>query len=365
MGKYDKYVNNLRLWTQFVRPSFRGKMADFSLMYDQFVQPDAPLWIETFYAYAPGSGAGVPGELPATMNGKEISWKDGMQHSHDNFDELFLFLGSNPYDNTRLGGEVEFWLGDGENSQKFITRDPTAEWCPKGVAHNPHLFTKVDDPKYPVMEIVIAVTDRHDAERPNTRNYPIPPAFSWDKVGEEQPGKGLYSKYVHKLLLATDRISPQHRGRIAVPALMFDKNVYPAPIWVEIFHVYAGGSGIGIPSLEAPTARKLPDGSTFDMSKGNGHAHDFDELFLFLSCDPYDTLNLGGEVDTWLGEGKEAEKFTLTKASSVFVPAGVVHNPQYFRRVKRPLLMVVVAFTKDYFGAGNMRLTPLPPNFEW
>lgn len=166
MGKYDKYVNKLRLWTQFIRPSFRGKMADFSLMYDQFVQKDAPFWIETFYAYAPGSGAMVPGEMNAYMFNNEISMKEGGQHSHDTFDELFMFFGTNPHDNTRLGGEVEFWLGDGENSQKFIGRTPVAEWCPRGVAHNPHLFTKVDNPKYPIMEVVIAVTPTHDADRP-------------------------------------------------------------------------------------------------------------------------------------------------------------------------------------------------------
>lgn len=364
MGKYAKYVNNLRLWTQFVRPSFRGKMADFSLMYDQFVQPDAPLWIETFYAYAPGSGAMVPGELNSFMNGKEMSGKEGGQHSHDNFDELFLFLGSNPHDNTRLGGEVEFWLGDGDKSQKFIAREPMAEWCPRGVAHNPHLFTKVDDPKYPIMEIVIAVTNRHDAERPNGKRYPLPSAFSFDKVGQDQPGRGLYSKYVHKLLLAQDRIFPWLRTRVATPTLMFDQNVYPAPVWVEIFHVYAGGCGIGVPAMDAPTARKFPNGTVADMSKGFGHAHNFDELFLFVSCDPFDTLNLGGEVDTWLGEGKDAEKFTLTKASSVFVPAGVVHNPQYFRRVNRPFLMVVIALTDNYYGT-ETRWTPLPSNFEW
>ena len=364
MGKYDKYVNNLRLWTEFVRPSFRGKMADFSLMYDQKVQPDAPLWIETFYAYAPGSGAMVPGEQSGFMDGRELNWKNGGQHSHDNFDELFLFFGSNPHDNTRLGGEVEFWLGDGENAQKFIAKEPTAEWCPRGVAHNPHIFTKVDDPKYPIIEIVIAVTPRHDAERPNTKNYPNPAAFSWDKVGQPQPGKGLYTKYVNKLPLAQDRIFPWMRTRVAVPTLMFDQHVYKAPIWVELFHVYAGGCGVGVPALDAPKDRKFPNGTTADMSKGFGHAHNFDELFLFLSLDPYDTLNLGGEAETWLGEGDEAEKFTLAKASSVFVPAGVVHNPQYFKRVDRPYLMAVVAMTDDYYGV-ETRWTSIPPKFEW
>ena len=159
MGKYAKYVNDLRLWTEVVRPSYRGKMADFTLMFDEKVYPDAPLWVETFHAFAPGTGAFVPGDLPIFVDGKEVDlFVNGGQHAHDNFDELFLFFGTNPHDNTALGGEVEFWLGEGEDAQKFIARTPTAEWVPRGVAHNPHLFTKVNNPpNFPPLRMVSSV----------------------------------------------------------------------------------------------------------------------------------------------------------------------------------------------------------------
>ena len=364
MGKYAKYVNNLRLWTEVVRPSYRGKMSDFSLMFDEKVYPNAPFWVETFHAFAPGIGVGVPGEPPSFIEGKEFTkYMDGMQHQHDDFDELFLFFGSNPHDNTALGGELEFWLGSGENAQKFIARTPTAEWAPRGVAHNPHLFTKVNNPNLPIIEVVIALTRKYSIDFNKSHDFPVPPAFSFEKVGQEQPGKGLYTGLVNNLPLATDRILPFHRGRVAVPSLMFDKNVYPAPVWVEIYHIYAGGSGVGIPALEAGLPPNPPGAENMDLTKGFGHAHNFDELFLFIGTDPHDTLNLGGEVETWLGEGEEAEKFVLTKASSVFVPAGVVHNPQYYRRVDRPYLMVVIAQVKDYFGA-ETRWVPLPPAFK-
>src|SRR5512139_1885259 len=93
-SKYSKYVNPLRLWTESVRPSYRGKMADFSLLFDEQVYPNAPLWVETFYAYAPGAGVGVPGALPSLWKGEERKRKGPWgQHSHNNFDELFLFWG--------------------------------------------------------------------------------------------------------------------------------------------------------------------------------------------------------------------------------------------------------------------------------
>jgi hypothetical protein len=42
----------------------------------------------------------------------------------------------------------------------------------------------------------------------------------------------------------------------------------------------------------------------------------------------------------------------------------VVHNPQYFRRVDRPYLMVVIAPVSDYFGS-EIRWVPLPPAFKF
>lgn len=360
MGKYSKYVNNLRLWTEIVRPSYRGKIADFSLIFDQKVFPEAKIWVETFHVYAPGSGVMVPDELPIIVEGKEIpeSTKGG-QHSHPDFDELFLFFGSNPHDVLSLGGEVEFWLGEGKDAQKFIANTPTAEWVPRGVAHNPHLFTKVVSRDKPIIEMAIAMTSKYPLE-PATMT-PLPPAFSFEKVGKEQKGKGLYTKYVNEIKFATDRLFPFHRGMVAVPTLMFDKNTYPnAKMWVEIFHIYAGGAGIMLPTLEAII---LKSGMPGTGAESGGHAHDFDELFLYIGLDPHDTLNLGGEVEFWLGEGKDAEKFVTTKATAVWVPGGVVHNPQVFRRVDRPYLMVVIAMTDEY-AEGNMRFTPLPPGFK-
>jgi hypothetical protein len=360
MGKYAKYVNDLRLWTELIRPSYRGKMADFSLIFDQKVFPEAKIWVETFHIYAPGSGVMVPGELPMLINGTEVPGNGG-QHAHPDFDELFLFFGSNPHDVLSLGGEVEFWLGEGKDAQKFIAKTPTAEWVPRNVAHNPHYFTKVASRERPIIEMAIAMTPTYSLAPGSSRSIPLPPAFSFEKVGQEQKGKGLYTKYVNEVKFATDRLFPYHRGKVAVPTLMFDRTTYPdAKIWVEIFHVYASGAGIGLPSLEPTLIKGM---GTAGGGEGGGHAHNFDELFLFIGLDPHDTLNLGGEVEFWLGEGDEAEKFVTTKATAEWVPANMVHNPHYFRRVDRPFLMVVIAMTSEY-ALDGMRFAPLPPGFK-
>jgi hypothetical protein len=260
-----------------------------------------------------------------------------------------------------LGGEVEFWLGEGKDAQKFIAKTPTAEWVPRNVAHNPHYFTKVASRDRPIIEMAVAMTPTYSLAPGSSRSLPLPPAFSFEKVGQEQKGKGLYTKYVNEVKFATDRLFPYHRGKVAVPTLMFDKTTYPdTKIWVEIFHVYASGAGIGLPSLEPTLIKGI---GAAGGGEGGGHAHNFDELFLFIGLDPHDTLNLGGEVEFWLGEGDEAEKFVTTKATAEWVPANVVHNPHYFRRVDRPFLMVVIAMTSEY-ALDGMRFAPLPPGFK-
>jgi hypothetical protein len=98
-------------------------------------------------------------------------------------------------------------------------------------------------------------------------------------------------------------------------------------------------------------------------SEAGGHAHNFDELYPFLSSGPHDTLNLGGEVELWLGEGNEAEKYIITKATGAWIPAGLMHNPHYFRRVDRPFLMVIISMTSDY-SPKDFRCTPLPAGFR-
>jgi hypothetical protein len=365
-SKYAKYVNPLRLRTEIIAPSTRGKMTDYPLMFDNKVYPEAPLFVETFYAYSGVTGVGVPGDLPILINGKTREGKEPGQHAHPGYDELFLFFGTDPRDNTRLGGQVEAWLGEGKDAQKFIIKEPTAKWVPKNLAHNPWIVTRVDNPKYPIIIMVIALTSSYTPQKNDWSNFPYPPAFSMDKLGIEQPGKGLYTKNVKKISFAKDRIMPFLRTRVVQPTLMFDKNIIPdVPVWVEWFHVYAGGCGIGTPALDI-TPIKMPDGTVFDMAPGYSHAHNFDELFLFIPADPHDTLNLGGEVETWLGKADEAEKFSFTKSTAVWVPANVHHNPQYYRQVEadKSYFMVVIALTKNYFG-DKIDWGPITKPFVW
>jgi len=66
-------------------------------------------------------------------------------HKHD-CDEVFLFIGINPKDTDDLGAEVEFWLGEGEETEKIRINTSALVFVPKGLLHLPLFFKNVKRP---------------------------------------------------------------------------------------------------------------------------------------------------------------------------------------------------------------------------
>jgi hypothetical protein len=360
-GTYGRYVQPLRLKTEAIYPSFRGKISDFSLVFDRDVHPEAPIFTETYHAYAPGTGAMAPSELAPVIEGSRVeTLKSVGQHAHNHFDEIYFFYGTDHTDNTRLGGQVEMWLGHGEEAEKFVFSDPTAVYVPKGVAHNPWIVSKVNDPKRPIMITSVALTKDYSLAPAAVTDYPYPPMFSPDLLGVPQPGRGKYSHLVNRLTLSQDIYIAQLMGRVCTPNLMFDDKVCRAPLWAEFFFVYAGGTGVGVPSpVEAVRGDSM---AYWDFSKGMQHSQNYDEVFLYLPTDPHDTLDLGGEAVFYLGD----EGHSFTQPSAVYVPGKVLHNPQYFKRVDRPYYMIVLALVdNDKFHEGEFHPIPAPDTFKF
>ncbi len=75
------------------------------------------------------------------------------------------------------------------------------------------------------------------------------------------------------------------------------------------------------------------------------HSHDCDEIFLFMGTNPQQRDELGGEVEFWMGQGDDTERITLTTSGLIFVPGRVVHLPIFFKKVRTPLLWIVVGLS--------------------
>ncbi len=80
--------------------------------------------------------------------------EDFVPHKH-NYEEIFLFLGTDPQDTGNLGAEVEFWLGEGDSLEKAVFTTSSAVYVPPGVAHFPQIWKNV---QRPVMTMVIMPT---------------------------------------------------------------------------------------------------------------------------------------------------------------------------------------------------------------
>jgi hypothetical protein len=83
-------------------------------------------------------------------------------HKHD-YEEIFLFLGTNPLNTADLGAEVEFWLGEGQERDRVIFNTSSSIYVPPGLAHFPQIWRNV---KRPVMTIVIMPTTRRRVLKP-------------------------------------------------------------------------------------------------------------------------------------------------------------------------------------------------------
>lgn len=100
----------------------------------------------------------IPGVMPSAF-GEPMDWagiKHRMKweyvskpvqiedpHSHD-FEEFLCFMGSNPEVEEDFGAEIEVSMG--KEGEKQIIDTPTVVFIPRGMAHSPIKFKKVNKP---------------------------------------------------------------------------------------------------------------------------------------------------------------------------------------------------------------------------
>ena len=93
----------------------------------------------------------------------------------------------------------------------------------------------------------------------------------------------------------------------------------------------------------------------FEMVTDN-HAHDFNQFLIFAGGDLTNMPDLGGVVELTLSrDRKKLEKFVITEATTVFVPAGLYHCPLNFKKVndpRKPILFHDLFFSPEYKRKG-------------
>ncbi|MBP1624853.1 MAG: hypothetical protein H6Q07_2875, partial [Acidobacteria bacterium] len=89
------------------------------------------------------------------------------------------------------------------------------------------------------------------------------------------------------------------------------------------------------------------------------HHHDTDEYLFFLGSTLPDLAgSFDAEVEYFIG--KEYEKHIITKATVLYIPAGLEHNPCDIKRVGKPILFSALQlapyFNGSYQTQGYMEL---------
>ncbi|OGO30872.1 MAG: hypothetical protein A2Z29_01295 [Chloroflexi bacterium RBG_16_56_11] len=87
----------------------------------------------------------------------------------------------------------------------------------------------------------------------------------------------------------------------------------------------------------------------FIMNPAPPHQHPFTQYLIFLGGDITNLTDLGGVVELTLSEdGKNLEKHIITRATTVYIPAGLYHCPLEFTKVTRPILFIDMFFAAKY-----------------
>ena len=143
-SKYEKYV---------VRKSFPIPMRPDDNLLSAFTTNHPILRYLT--ADEPVKGANQWIEYSLTWKPHTVS----ESHKHD-FDEIFFWVGHNQEDLNDLGGEVEFWMGEGDEREKIVLTTSSTIYVPPDMEHYPITFKNVKKP----VEMIVFVPRKTDDE---------------------------------------------------------------------------------------------------------------------------------------------------------------------------------------------------------
>jgi hypothetical protein len=93
------------------------------------------------------------------------------------------------------------------------------------------------------------------------------------------------------------------------------------------------------------------------------HRHDVDEYLFFMGAELPDLVSsFDGEIEIFLGN--EYERHIITKATVIYVPRGMEHNPMEIRKLNKPMMLsalLLAPYFNGYYQANKyMELKSMP-----
>jgi len=258
-------------------------------------------------------------------------WHAGSKAHVHPYPECLFFVGLDTANVNYLGAEIEFCLGDEQESCLF--NEPTVIVIPAGLPHGPIATKRLFSPKgFGFFAVSLSA------------------AFGITWLGEKGPGarpaqpEGKHARLIKSLKsgLTTERgkfnpsrLTPE---QLAQREAMQKKTGFRAGPGNADHLTWMYGKDLG--GLDVNIAWGFCSQPGVWGRGINAHFHPADEALIFLGTDPDDVDSLGAEIEIDLG--KEHERYLFDKSSVVICPAGLPHGPIVTRWVDKPFAFLLI-----------------------
>jgi len=359
MGKYDKLFHTVN--PEKFRSGGPDDLKKFPDVYhfDYRDNVAAPHFIEGSFARKAGKVSHVGGisEFPQPAIYYSSFYRSDHRRQFPNSHptiETTCMISVDPDHPDALGGTFWHWMGEGEDAEAHIINQPTTLLVPQDTVHLPQYCQELHAP---VMTFVLLDSPLF-LFMPSRRI--LPPGFvNVNDAGWTPPksnaGRGKYDYCYSAVDVNSLPVYPAHKNKIK-RVMYFDRNInIAAPHCMDMYLVYRAGAGFGLG--DAKMVPDWADGRSDEFSSYEPlkpHVHTRSQTYSFIGTDQQHLEDLGGTVEFWIGEGKEAEKHTITGAATVLIPKDVVHLPMYVKEVHRPFVLAIVLDSPVWAGCWSL-----------
>lgn len=270
-----------------------------------------------------------------------VSWPYRPTNRH-----YYAYMSMDPDHPDEIDATFEFWMGESDEAEQYVITKPGVWYNPPGVQHGPLMFRKINKP---VMWLVCCAVP---SESQSACVEAVPRGFNKDTLVRQQLfGERKYTNYFSDVHPKDVVLPPSLKGKV-VPVLFYDFYVNPGSIrTINIQIIKEGDIGFGV-----------------GESTGEGmwnfwewpHKHYVNESIFLANLDPTKE-DLGGEVEFWMGDGADAEKYTIDKRTFITIPADTYHFPMVVKNLKNPIVMMQVTDMPIWTSKNHRKL---PPGFK-
>ena len=367
--KYEKYFMKGYRTSHDIKGRQSKKNQGLQLLsYD--THDECPFYFEAFLYRANDNYAVQQGgqiEYPPESFFGQLQRRTGMKwylypHVHPTL-ERYHVMSIDPKDPYNLGGTMEVWVNDDKRpedptkAEMYSLSKPSIMILPANFRHGPLRWR---DMKRDFLFLLISEDNKYRklSNWEPGKDHLYPPSVDYI-VGDgaekwvpkpqtpEQKNKREFAYlYVEQDVDNFYKLPSTHKGKAHIIHHATWKDSPLIKSRVECILIY--GDGIGF---------------------GNGNNHGFPPCPMktsvwssmsFLSTEA-DSPSLGGKVEFWMGEGRQAEKYIIEETTTVIIPPNTVYYPIYVHECKRPFVIASI-MNEPLFGGRFVDV--YPPGFK-